>query len=109
MLEKLRRMNFPRQSKEEAYANEHRYCYEYRNAAVRAWAKKKRRNQREARHKVKQLAAEAVIWYGDECARDRLEDRARVLCSYRKLHKRGVLTLGDVIEHKRATGRRPIY
>jgi SOS response regulatory protein OraA/RecX len=109
MLEKLRRTKSPQQCKEEAYANEHRYCYEYRNAAVRAWAKKKRRNQREARHKVEQLAVKAVLCFEDEDAGDRLADNARVLRGYRKLHKSGVLTLRDVIEHKRATGRRPIY
>src|SRR5262245_27872775 len=101
MPEKLRRTKSPRQRKEEAYANEHRYCYEYRNGAGRAWAKRKKRNQREARRKVKQLAAEAAIGGGEEGAADRLADRARILGGYRKLHKSGVLTLRDVIEHKR--------
>jgi hypothetical protein len=109
MLEKPRRRKSPGQRKEEAYANEHRYCYEYRKGAVRAWAKKKRREQREVRHKVRQLAVEAVSGLGAEDATDRLADGARALPSYRKLHKSGVLLLRDVIEHKRATGRRPIY
>jgi hypothetical protein len=109
MLGKLRRNKSPQQRKEEAYANERRYCYEYRNVAVKLWAKRKKRNQREMRHKVKQLAGEAVAWLGDEDAADRFADKARVLRSYKKLHKWGVLTLRDVIEHKRATGRRPIY
>ena len=109
MPEKLRRTKSPRQRKEEAYANEHRYCYEYRNAAVRLWAKRKKRNQRQARHKVRQLAAEAAAWGGEQGVADRLADGARVLGGLWKLRKAGVLTLRHVIERKRATGRRPIY
>jgi hypothetical protein len=109
MLEKLGRTKSPQRRKQEAYANEYRYCFEYRNGAVRAWAKKKRRNQREARHKVRQFATGAVNSFGAEDSADRLADRVCAVRSYKKLHKSGVLTLRDTIEHKRATGRRPVY
>jgi len=95
MLEKPRRRKSPGQRKEEAYANEHRYCYEYRNGAVRAWANKKKRAQREVRHKMRRLAFEAVSGRADEDATDRLGDGARALRSYQKLHKSGVLRLRE--------------
>ena len=108
MLEERRRRKSPQQRKQEAYEQERRYCYEYRNGAVKAWAKKKARNQRVVRRKVKQLAAEAATGSGDEPA-DRFADKARALRSYRKLNKSGVLTLKEVLARKRATGRRPVY
>lgn len=108
MLTKPSRKKSPQQRQEEALKHERRYCYEYRNGAVRTWAKKKKRDQRAVRRKVSEFSLNVARHYADDLV-DSYQDDLRPLTGYRVLYKGGVLSLGELLEAKRRLGRRPVY
>ena len=75
----------PHRKKLDEYDRDHRYTYEYRNGAVRAWAKGKKRREREYRRTAKQ-----------EIATD-----GEVVVVKERRRKQGVVTLREKVKAKR--------